>query len=87
MSVDDIHCHHKKAKYRGGTDEYSNLVLVDKDVHRLLHANKLETIEYYINLLNIKSTELRKVNRLRQLLELPIIVKERKSFVLSYNYV
>lgn len=87
LSVDDIHCHHKKAKYRGGTDEYSNLVLVDKDVHRLLHANKLETIEYYINLLNIKSTELRKVNRLRQLLELPIIVKERKSLVLSYNYV
>ncbi|MDD6038917.1 MAG: group II intron reverse transcriptase/maturase [bacterium] len=86
LSVDDIHCHHKKAKHRGGTDEYSNLVLVDKDVHKLLHANKLETIEYYINLLNIKSTELRKVNRLRQLLELPIIVKERKSLTLSYKY-
>ena len=38
-----------------------------------------------INLLNIKSTELRKVNRLRQLLELPIIVKERKSLTLSYK--
>ena len=85
-SVDDIHCHHKKAKHRGGTDEYSNLVLVDKDVHKLLHANKLETIEYYLNLLNIKATELRKFNRLRQLLELPIIVKERKSLTLSYNY-
>ena len=86
MSVDDIHCHHKKAKHRGGTDEYSNLVLVDKDVHKLLHAKTLETIEFYINLLNIKSTELRKVNRLRQLLELPIIVKERKSLTLSYKY-
>ena len=66
--------------------QMQGLVLVDKDVHKLLHANKLETIEYYINLLNIKSTELRKVNRLRQLLELPIIVKERKSLKLSYNY-
>lgn len=84
-SVDEIHCHHKIAKYRGGTDEYSNLVLVDKDVHKLLHAKKLETIEYYINLLNITSAELKKVNKLRQLLKLPIIVMERKSLMLSYN--
>lgn len=86
LSVDDIHCHHKKAKEKDGTDEYSNLILVDRDVHKLLHAKKLETIEYYMDLLNIKATELRKVNRLRQLLELPVIVKGKKSLMLSYDY-
>lgn len=85
-SVDDIHCHHKKARENGGTDEVSNLVLVDKDIHKLIHAKKLETIQYYIDLLNIKATELRKINRLRQLLKLPIIVKERKSLTLCYSY-
>lgn len=84
-SVDEIHCHHKIAKHKGGTDEYSNLVLIDKDVHKLLHAKKLEIIDYYINLLNIKSTELRKVNKLRQLLELPVIIKGKQSHSLSYK--
>ncbi len=85
-SVDDIHCHHRKARKNEGTDEVSNLVLVDKDIHKLIHAKKLETIQYYIDLLNIKATELRKINRLRQLLELPIIVKEKKSLTLCYSY-
>lgn len=84
--TDEIHCHHKKSKYKGGTDEYSNLVLVDKDVHKLLHAKEIEVIKYYIDLLDLKQAEIRKVNRLRQLLELPIIVKDKQSLTLSYNY-
>lgn len=86
QSLEDMHCHHKIAKSRGGTDEYKNLVLVDKDVHILIHAMKLEVIKYYLDLLQIKAMELRKLNRLRQMLELPIIVKKKKSLSLSYNY-
>lgn len=86
ISTDEMHCHHKKAKYKGGTDDYSNLVLVDKDVHKLLHAKEFEVIRYYIDLLQLKQTEIRKVNRLRQLLELPIIVKQKQSRNLSYHY-
>ncbi|MDO5410998.1 MAG: group II intron reverse transcriptase/maturase [Lachnospiraceae bacterium] len=84
-SVDDIHCHHKKAKHKGGTDEYSNLVLVKKDVHKLLHATKLEIVQYYLDLLQLRQAEIRKVNRLRQLLDLAIIVKDKKGLMLSYN--
>ena len=86
QSLEDMHCHHKIAKSKGGTDEYSNLVLVDKDVHTLIHAMNMEVIKYYLELLQIKAMELRKLNRLRQLLELPIIVKKKKSLNLSYKY-
>ena len=88
QSLEDIHCHHKIARSKGGTDQYSNLVLVDKDVHTLIHAMNMEVIIYYLELLQIKAMELRKLNRLRQLLELPIIVKDKKkkSLNLSYNY-
>lgn len=85
QSLEDMHCHHKIAKSKGGTDEYLNLVLVDKDVHILIHAMDMEVIKHYLELLQIKSIELRKLNRLRQLLELPIIIK-KKSLHLSYNY-
>lgn len=85
MVVSEIHCHHKRAMKDGGTDEYSNLVLVDEQVHKLIHAKQIATITKYIGMLNIKSIELRKVNRLRQLLGLPIIVKDKTSYKLSYN--
>ena len=84
LSLDDIHCHHKIAKSKGGTDAYSNLVLVDKDIHKLIHATDLEVIKYYLEMLELKSPEIQKLNRLRQLLELPVIVKKKKSLILSY---
>lgn len=86
LSVDDIHCHHKQAKSKGGTDEYSNLVLVDRDIHKLIHATKLEVIKKYLDLLDLKQLEIKKVNKLRQLLGLQIIVKDKKSLTLSYDY-
>lgn len=86
QSLEEIHCHHKIAKSKGGTDGYNNLVLVDKDVHILIHAMNLEAVKYYLEVLKIKAVELRKINRLRQILELPVIVKRKKSLSLSYHY-
>ena len=85
LSLDDMHCHHKIAESKGGTDEYSNLVLVDKDVHRLIHATDIEVVKYYMEMLNLKAKQIEKLNRLRQLLGLPLIVKKKKSLTLSYN--
>ena len=85
LSLEDIHCHHKIAKSKGGTDEYSNLVLVDKDVHKLIHATDIEVIKYYIEVLKLKAKQLEKLNSLRQYLGLPMIVKKKKSLMLSYN--
>lgn len=85
LSLEDIHCHHKIAKSKGGTDEYSNLVLVDKDVHKLIHATDIEVIKYYIEVLKLKAKQLEKLNSLRQYLGLSMIVKKKKSLMLSYN--
>ena len=38
LTTDEIHCHHIKPKKYGGNDSYENLVLINKLVHRLVHA-------------------------------------------------
>ena len=83
--LEEIHCHHKVAHSNGGTDEYSNLILLSEDAHRLVHAKHLDTILKYLDKLEIKSANLRKVNQLRELLNLPMIVKKKKNLSLSYS--
>ncbi len=37
LEIDEIHCHHKKQRAKGGGDEYKNLVILHKEIHRLIH--------------------------------------------------
>ena len=67
QQIGNIHCHHKRPKHLGGTDEYSNLTLVSEDVHRLIHATNPEVIRKYLQKLNLDSKQLRKLNKLRSL--------------------
>lgn len=64
-NVDDIHCHHKTPRYMGGNDGYSNLCLVKKDVHNLIHAVHQEVIEKYLKLFNLDTNQIKKINKLR----------------------
>ena len=64
-----IHCHHKVPRLQGGTDQYNNLCLVDKDIHILIHAKDEEIISKYKKLLT-NSQSLNKINTLRKKLEL-----------------
>ncbi len=67
-----VHCHHKVPRLQGGTDEYKNLCLVDKDIHILIHAKDEEVIsKYKIFITNTKM--LKKLNTLRKKLELETI--------------
>jgi len=62
----DIHCHHKRPRCQGGTDEYKNLVIVHEDMHRLIHATNSQIISQYIS--EYKNTiDLHKLNELRTL--------------------
>ncbi len=63
--IDEIHCHHIKPVSMGGTDDYSNLVIVHKDVHRLIHATNFETISSYKNLLKPTKSMFSKINKYR----------------------
>lgn len=47
----------------GGTDEFNNLVIVHKDVHRLIHVTSEKTIERYRNILQIDGRQLEKLNQ------------------------
>ena len=65
--IDEIHCHHKKPLSQGGTDEYKNLIIVHIDVHKLIHATKLETIQAYLDKIKPDKSQLDKINKLRVL--------------------
>lgn len=66
----DIHCHHKVPREKGGTDKYNNLMLMLEPVHKLVHAKKIETIQWYLNILKLTNFQIQKVNKLRKTLEL-----------------
>ena len=63
-STNEIHCHHKIPKSQGGTDEYENLILVTKVIHKLIHATTTVTADKYLKICN---PDMKKLNELRKL--------------------
>lgn len=74
MDSHNIHCHHKTPVSKGGTDEYSNLVLVLNDIHSLIHASNEATIKVYLSKIKYDDSILEKLNKLRILAEMPPII-------------
>ena len=56
----NVRCHHKLLLQNGGSDNYSNLVLVTEDVHTLIHAVKTETIQVYLKVLQLDKKQMKK---------------------------
>lgn len=80
LTLSDIHCHHKIPRSKGGSDAYSNLCLVLKPVHVLVHATDEDTINQYMNLLKLNKGQLAKLNKLRvQAGNAEILVQMEKS--------
>lgn len=73
LGLDEIHCHHKQPLSMGGTDKYMNLVIVHRDIHRLIHATDPNTIAMYLNLFQLDKKALAKLNALRVLTGQPEI--------------
>lgn len=69
LEIGKMHCHHKIPKSKGGTDRYENLIFISDDVHILIHATDKNTIEKYLNILNLDSEMNKKINKLRLLVE------------------
>lgn len=67
LTIGQMECHHKLPKRMGGTDEYSNLIFILKDIHKLIHATNGETITKYIKKLKLDEKSKRKINELRRL--------------------
>lgn len=63
----DMEVHHLTPKSMAGKDDYSNLVFVTKDVHKLIHATNPETIQRYLNDLKGCKLNMTKLNKFRKL--------------------
>ena len=66
-STNEIHCHHKVPKHKGGTDDYDNLVLICDYIHILIHVNTKEAVEKYKTICNLNKEQMKKLNNLRKL--------------------
>ena len=66
LSPDEVHCHHKVPRSKGGRDNYANLTLVLKELHTVIHATKPETISTYLSVLNLNPEQMKKLNQLRE---------------------
>lgn len=63
--TETMNIHHILPKSKGGTDKYKNLVLLQPEVHKLIHATVESTIQYYLNLLKLSNKAIQKVNKYR----------------------
>ena len=52
---------------------YKNLIIIEENIHRLVHATKEETIKEYIQKLNLTTKQLEKVNKLREKANMQVI--------------
>jgi len=67
LSIDSIHCHHRLPKSQGGGDEYTNLIILDKHIHRMVHATDCETIATLLSNFKLNKQQIEKLNKLRKL--------------------
>ncbi len=66
LSPNDMEVHHILPKEFGGTDEYSNLIIVTKAIHKLIHATKKDTINHYLSIIGkLSKSQINKLNKLR----------------------
>lgn len=65
LKIGDIEVHHIKPRKDGGDDKYKNLIIVCKDVHKLIHATNPDTIKNYLDKLTLDEKSLKKLNKLR----------------------
>jgi RNA-directed DNA polymerase len=66
LSANEVHCHHYIPMECGGTDKYANLRIIQKDIHRLIHATNNKVIEKYLKRLHLTKEQVEKVNQYRR---------------------
>ncbi|MGL5617323.1 MAG: group II intron reverse transcriptase [Sarcina sp.] len=67
LEIGNMECHHKLPKCLGGTDEYKNLVWLYFEAHKLVYATEQDTINKYLEVLNLDEKGLKRLNTLRKL--------------------
>lgn len=65
LSANEVHCHHYVPKHLGGTDQFNNLRILHKDIHRLIHLKDMNEIVSEIHKLNLNNAMIKKLNQYR----------------------
>ncbi|GHU50579.1 group II intron reverse transcriptase/maturase [Clostridia bacterium] len=73
LEANQVDCHHRTPLEYGGDDSYKNLMIVSDQIHILIHAANDQTIRKYLNELNPNKKQLEKLNKLRELAQMPAI--------------
>lgn len=77
------HCHHIIPFHKNKDDSYKNLVIVENDIHRLIHMTDEVKIYNLLVMNEIKGAKLKRVNSLREKVGLePIDLKSIKKNIL-----
>ena len=66
LPAEFVHCHHYVPVSLGGTDEFKNLRILNKFVHILIHATETQTINKYLDMLQLNPTAIKKINDYRK---------------------
>ena len=61
----EMHYHHKKPKFMGGPDNYSNLALITKTEHKLIHATNTALLKQHLILAQLPKDVVTKLNKYR----------------------
>lgn len=73
LGLEEIYCHHIIPKEFGGTDEYKNLIIVHKEIHKLLHSIDKNEITQILTKFNLDIPQIEKLNNLRKKLQLELV--------------
>ncbi|MGG4495532.1 group II intron reverse transcriptase/maturase [Brevibacillus reuszeri] len=65
LGLHDWHCHHIIPYYKSKDDSFHNLVVVDKEIHQLIHMKNETKIQQLLSDHKIKGNKLAKLNELR----------------------
>ncbi|PET42318.1 group II intron reverse transcriptase/maturase [Bacillus sp. AFS001701] len=65
LGINEWHCHHINPYHLSKDDSYSNLIIIDKAIHKLLHLKDKDKIETLLKSLKLTRKQLEKVNSLR----------------------
>lgn len=67
LKLQEIEVHRKTPKYNGGSDNYNNLILINQQMHSLIHETNIDVVKTAIEKTKLCNTGLDKLIKLRKL--------------------
>jgi len=65
LTANEVHCHHYTPTHLGGLDKFSNLRILHKDIHRLIHRKNTDIISSEIQKFELTDSMINKLNQYR----------------------